>query len=122
VRTTSSREDVLVGTRFDNAGGFEAFKLLNDVVPRPDHKATGEERAWGRRLAKRFGIDASDYDDRAFAAKGDGSVPCLFDHESQKPEKTDPEVAAFFGGIDAGRGDVLIAFGWAMAEDLEKLS
>ena len=26
--------------------------------PGPDHKATGEERAWGRRLAKRFGVDA----------------------------------------------------------------
>ena len=115
-------EDVLIGTRFDNAGGFEAFRSLNDVVPRPGHKATGEERAWGRRLAKRFNIDTSDYDDRAFVARGDGSVPCLFDHESQKPEKVDPEVAAFFDDLDAKRGDVLIAFGWAMAEDLEKLS
>jgi hypothetical protein len=115
-------EDVLVGTRFDNPGGFEAFKTLNDVVPRPDHKATGEERAWGRRLAKRFGIDASDYDDRAFVAKGDGSVPCLFDHESQKPDKIDPAVAAFFEGVDRAKGDVLIGFGWAMAEDLEKLA
>jgi hypothetical protein len=115
-------EDVLIGTRFDNPGGFEAFKSLNDVVPRPGHKATGEERAWGRRLAKRFGVDASEYDDRAFVARGDGAVPCLLDHESQKPEKIDPDVAAFFGAVDSARGDVLIAFGWAMAEDLEKLS
>src|SRR5690606_21996681 len=115
-------EDVLVGTRFDNAGGFEAFRTLNDVVPRPGHKATGEERAWGRRLAKRFGVDASDYDDRAFVARGDGSVPCLFEHESQKPDKIDPAVAEFFADVDRSRGDVLIAFGWAMAEDLEKLS
>jgi hypothetical protein len=114
-------EDVLVGTRFDNPGGFEAFKPLNDVVPRPDHKATGEERAWGRRLAKRFGVDSTEYDDRGFLARGDGSVPCLFDHESQKPEKIDPAVAAFFGDVDRTRGDALIAFGWAMAEDLEKL-
>jgi hypothetical protein len=114
-------EDVLIGTRFDNPGGFEAFKPLNDVVPRPDHKATGEERAWGRRLAKRFGVDTSDYDDRGFVARGDGSVPCLFDHESQKPEKIEPDVAAFFADIDRERGDALIAFGWAMAEDLEKL-
>ena len=48
-------EDVLIGTRFTTPAGFEAFKALNDVVPRPDHKASGEERAWGRRLAKRFG-------------------------------------------------------------------
>ena len=68
-------EDVLVGTRFTNAGGFEAFKSLDDIVPRPDHKATGEERAWGRRLAKRFGIENGGYDDRAFIATGDGVVP-----------------------------------------------
>src|SRR5690349_7835978 len=43
-------EDVLVGTRFAGASGYEAFKTLEDIVPRPDHKATGEERAWGRRL------------------------------------------------------------------------
>lgn len=114
-------EDVLVGARFDNPGGFEAFRTLNDVVPRPGHKATGEERAWGRRLAKRFGIDASDYDDRAFIARGDGSVPCLFDHEALKPEKIDAEINEFFANLDRSRGDVLIAFGWAMAEDLEKL-
>jgi hypothetical protein len=114
-------EDVLVGTRLDDAGGFEAFKQLKDVVPRPDHKTTGEERAWGRRLAKRFGVDTSDYDDRAFVVTGDGSVPCVLDHESLKPEKINPDVAAFFGPLDRSRGDVLIAFGWAMAEDLEKL-
>jgi hypothetical protein len=113
-------EDVLIGTRFDNPGAFEAFRLLNDVVPRPDHKASGEERAWGRRLAKRFGIDASDYDDRGFTAKGDGSSPCLLDHESLKPEKITPGIGEFFTNVKRDRGDVLIAFGWAMAEDLEK--
>jgi hypothetical protein len=115
-------EDVLIGSRIDNPGGFEAFKALNDVVPRPDHKASGEERAWGRRLVKRFAIDSGDYDDRSFIVQGDGSVPCLLDHESLKPEKISPDVAAFFADIDRTRGDVLIAFGWAMAEDLEKLS
>src|SRR5579885_2701906 len=38
-------EDVLVGARFLDASGFEAYKALDDIVPRPDHKATGEERA-----------------------------------------------------------------------------
>src|SRR6476646_11095834 len=42
-------EDVLIGTRFLDAAGFEAFKALDDIVPRHDHKATGEERDWGRR-------------------------------------------------------------------------
>jgi hypothetical protein len=115
-------EDVLVGTRFNNAGGFEAFKTLLDIIPRPDHRVTGEERAWGRRLAKRFGIDNGRYDDRSFTAKGDGGLPAFFDHESLKPEKIDPAVAAYFDGIDQERGDTLVAFGWAMAEDLAKLS
>lgn len=114
-------EDVVVGTRFPIADGFEAFKILQDIVPRPDHKATGEERAWGRRLAKRFGIDNGKYDDRTFIAKGDNSFPLSFDHESIKPEKLDPDVVALFGAINTKRGDSLIAFGWAMAEDLAKL-
>ena len=114
-------EDVLVGTRFVDAGGFEAFKNLEDIVPRPDHKATGEERAWGRRLAKRFGIENGSYDDRTFVAKGDGVFPLALDHESLKPEGFDPDVVAFFKPVDAKRGDSLIAFGWAMAEHLAKL-
>ena len=48
-------EDVLIGTRFIDAGAFQAFKDLEDICPRPGHKPTGEERAWSRRLAKRFG-------------------------------------------------------------------
>ena len=115
-------EDVLVGSRFDNPGGFEAYKTLHDVVPRPDHKASGEERAWGRRLAKRFGIEVSDYEDRVFVARGDGTVPCVLAHASAKPEKLKPEVVAFFDDLDMVRGDVLIAFGWAKAEDLLKLT
>src|SRR3954447_16628655 len=83
-------EDVLVGTRFPYSDGFEAFRTLEDIVPRPGHKATGEERAWGRRLAKRFGIDSTNYSDRDFVAKGDGSFPLAFDHESLKPEELDP--------------------------------
>jgi hypothetical protein len=114
-------EDVLVGTRFVGQSGYEAFKTLEDIVPRPEHKVTGEERAWGRRLAKRFGIDSSSYDDKCFTAKGDGTFPLALDHESLKPEKLDPRIEELFVGIDADRGDSLIAFGWAMAEDLAKL-
>ena len=110
-------EDVLVGTRFIDPAGFQAFKGLQDVVPRPGHKATGEERAWGRRLAKRFGAEGR-IDDRSFVVKGDGNACGVLDHEALKPEDTDPEVAALFSGLDRSRGDSLIAFGWAMAEDL----
>ena len=66
-------EDVLVGTRLTHASGFRAFEGLEDVVPRPDHRATGEERAWGRRLAKRFGAEGQ-LDDRTFVIKGDGDA------------------------------------------------
>lgn len=113
-------EDVLIGTSFTDPAGFEAFKALNDITPRPGHKPSGEDRAWGKRLVKRFGIDSDRYDERSFTVTGDGSFPSVFDHSSSKPEKTDPEVAALFAGFDEKRGDALIAFGWAMAEDLEK--
>ncbi len=114
-------EDVLIGCQMNDPGAFEAYKSLDDVVPRPDHRASGEERAWGRRLAKRFGIGNSAYEDRAFMVRGDGSQAVVLDHASAKPEKTKADVAAQFDGLDVANGDALIAFGWAMAEDLEKL-
>ena len=114
-------EDVLVGTRLTNPGGFEAYKTLDDIVPRPGHKATGEERAWGRRLAKRFGIENGAYDDRTFIAAGDGTFPLALDHETLKPERIDTDVVSMFDAVAEDRGDSLVAFGWAMAEDLAKL-
>ena len=74
-------EDVLVGTRLLAAEGYRAFAGLTDVVPGPDHKATGEERAWGRRLAKRFGADGR-IDDRTFIVAGDGGDAGGFDFVS----------------------------------------
>ncbi|MFT7473412.1 MAG: hypothetical protein ACI81L_000327 [Verrucomicrobiales bacterium] len=115
-------EDVVVGLRMQTSAGFEMLKSFNDVVPRPEHKTSGEERAWGRRFAKRFGISPLRYADRAFSSKGNGSIPCAFDHESTKPESVDPVVAAYFDDLDPSNGDVLIAFGWAMSEDLAKFA
>jgi hypothetical protein len=109
-------EDVLVGTKLIDAAAFQAFRGLDDIVPRPGHKATGEERAWGRRLAKRFGAEGR-IDDRAFVVQGDGDICGALDHESLKND-ADPDVAAFFAPLDRERGDYLIAFGWALAEDL----
>ncbi len=40
-------EDVLVGTRFASPSGFEAFKSMKEINPRPGHKANGEERGLG---------------------------------------------------------------------------
>lgn len=110
-------EDVLVGTRMIGPSAFVAFRGLEDICPRPGHKLTGEERAWSRRLAKRFGAEGR-IDDRTFILKGDGNPCGLLDHESLKPESIDPEITGYFKGINAKRRDCLIAFGWAMAEDL----
>ncbi|MBM3684586.1 MAG: hypothetical protein FJW83_08615 [Actinobacteria bacterium] len=114
-------EDVLIGTRLRCPGGFEAFSTLQDIVPRPGHKASGEERAWGRRLAKRFGIDAGSYDDRTFIAAGDGSVPLALDFDVADRRKVDRSVTKLFGDVDVAGGGALIVFGWAMAEDLDAL-
>jgi hypothetical protein len=116
-------EDVLVSARFGQPGGFDAFRSLNDVVPRAGHRASGEERAWGGRLAKRYGIEASAYDQRAFVAKGDGGGPApVFDHDSLHADEVDTEIAERFEAVHAAKGDSLIAFGWAMEEDLRKLA
>lgn len=109
-------EDVLVGTRLLTPDGFRAFTGLQDVVPSPGHKATGEERAWGRRLAKRFGAD-NRLEDRTFLLAGDGSVAGGLDFVASKP-KDDPGVAEIFQQVEPARGDRIVAFGWAMAEDL----
>lgn len=109
-------EDVLVGTRLVSAEGFRVFAGLTDVVPGPDHKATGEERAWGRRLAKRFGCDGR-IDDRTFVLHGDGCESGGFDFGGPKV-KTPEEVVPLFETVDPSTGGRLVAFGWAMAEDL----
>lgn len=110
-------EDVLIGTRFLNPGGFATFASFEDICPRPGHKPTGEERAWSRRLAKRFGAEGR-IDDRSFVVTGDGSAVGVFDFEVEDTSAIDPEVASLMAALDAERHDVLIAFGWAMAEDL----
>ena len=112
-------EDVVVGSRFVTAGGLEGFKQLDELIPRPGHRAVGEERAWGRRLAKRFSVDHS-YDEQTFVAKTNGQSGFL-DHETLKPEKVKPEVAAMFAGVDQKKAGALIVHGWVMAENLVKL-
>jgi hypothetical protein len=112
-------EDVVVGTRFVAADALEAFKQLGEMIPRPGHRAVGEERAWGRRLAKRFGVDST-YDEQSFVVKSNGQSGFL-DHESLKPEKTKPEVAAQFATVNVKKGGALVVHGWTMAESLVKL-
>lgn len=112
-------EDVVVGCRFVNADSVVALKDLDDLTPRPGNDAVGEERAWGRRLAKRFGIDAK-YDAKSFIAKA-GAQDGYLDYESAKPDKVDADVVAMFADVPLDKGGAMVVYGWTMAEDLQKL-
>ena len=112
-------EDVVVGSRFVTADGLEAFKQLDELIPRPGHRAVGEERAWGRRLAKRFAVDGQ-YDEQSFVVKTKGQSGFI-DHVTLRPEKIKPEVATLFAEVNVAKGGSLIAHGWVMAEDLVEL-
>jgi len=111
-------EDVVVGSRFVSADALDAFKDLDDRTPRPGARAVGEERAWGRRLAKRFDCDGG-YDEKTFIAKSNGQKGFI-DFEGLKPEALDPEQVALFNGLPKS-GGALVVYGWTMAEDLVKL-
>ncbi len=109
-------EDVLLGTQLLTPDGFLAFAGLSDVVPTSGNRVSGEERAWARRLAKRFGAEGR-LDDRTFVVKGDGNPAGGIDFTAAKAKA--PEGAeALLKPVNVARGDRLVAFGWAMAEDL----
>jgi hypothetical protein len=111
-------EDVLVATRLAEPSGYTVFADLEDVVPRPGHKPTGEERAWARRLAKRFGAEGK-VNDRTFVLQGGVATPGVLDYSDGSPG---PGYEAFFAEVDRASGETLIVFGWAMAEDLAPLA
>ena len=90
-----------------------------NVVPRPGYTPNGEDRAWGRRLAKRYGVEPH-FDDRAFkiAVKG-RKPPCLPVLDTSPVKATGGrQDRALVGALDATRGQAMIAFGWAVAEEL----
>lgn len=111
-------EDVVFGSRFVSADGLEAFDKLDEVTPSPGVRAVGEERAWGRRLAKRFGVD-SKYEAQTFIAKNGRSG--FLDFESSKPDKLDTDVVSMFEPVKSATDGVMVVYGWTMAEDLVKL-
>lgn len=112
-------EDVVVGARFVKPDALDAFKELSDVTPTPGVRAVGEERAWGRRLAKRFEVEAN-YDEKTFIVARNGQQGYI-DFESAKPEKIDPARRELFAAVPVDKGGSLIVYGWTMAEDLVKL-
>ena len=113
-------EDVLVGARVGGPGGLEGFSSFPTVVPRPGYQPSGEDRAWGSRLSKRFAHGGS-YDKRRFRIAGAGPQAVIVDHEPLNGRDVDEDVCLMFEGIDTSRGDGLIVFSWATAEYLEKM-
>src|SRR6266545_5693168 len=108
-------EDVLVAGRFAHPSSYALLKALADVCPRPRYSPTGEERAWGRRLARRFGCDGR-YDDRKFRLKANGAPePVLHASAVKAGGKAAADVV---GTVAPHKGEAVIAFGWATAEAL----
>lgn len=108
-------EDVLVAGRFAHPSSYALLTSLADVCPRPKYSPTGEERAWGRRLARRFGCDAR-YDDRKFRLKANGASEAVL--HSSAVKAGGKAAAEVVGTIKPNKGEAMIAFGWATAEAL----
>jgi hypothetical protein len=108
-------EDVLVAGRFAHPSAYSLLTVLADVCPRPSYSPTGEERAWGRRLARRFGGDGR-YDDRKFRLKPH-NTPELVLHASAV-KAGGKAAASVVGTVEPAKGEAVIAFGWATAEAL----
>lgn len=111
-------EDVVVASRFVNPGALVAFDALEGVVPDPDETAVGEERAWGRRLSKRFNCDKG-YDAKAFITQQRQTG--YLDFVPTDTSTVDASVASMFEPVDADDGSAMIVYGWTMAEDLVEL-
>ena len=75
------------------------------------------ERAWGRRLAKRFQCDKH-YDDQLFTVVAQGTREWVVDVAPSLNGNAPKMAGDLFDGIDADEGGSLIAFAWAFAEDL----
>jgi hypothetical protein len=112
-------EDVLVATRLAHPAAYTLLGSYANVVPRPAYNPSGEERAWGRRLAKRFGYDGH-FDDRTFRIKVGGRRPPIVPVLDATPVKATggAKVVQLVGAHDPARGEAMIAFGWAVAEAL----
>ncbi len=106
-------EDVVVSARLIQPGAAEAFAGLTDIRPWPDTRPNGEERAWGRRLAKRY--QTLDFSDRTMLGASEDTLLVL-DHEALK----DHEIAGAFDDCQPEVGHHVITWGWAMAEFLER--
>jgi hypothetical protein len=85
-------------------------------VPRLGYKPTGEDRAWGRRLAKRFGSEKS-IDDKTFVMTVTPGPVGGLDYVAAKGA-IPVGATEHFEGVKPENGQRLVVFGWAMAESL----
>ncbi len=100
-------EDVIFAACVDGILPEAVFDKLEEPQPSAV-KPGGEERAWGRRLAKRF--DVTDFSDTKMVGKS-SSESFLFEW----PEAS----AADSFKIKPSKGSVTIAWAWAMVELLD---
>ncbi len=108
-------EDVLVGAKLVSPNAYDLFAGLTDIIPRPGHKPSGEERAWTRRLAKRFCIDGELDDRNCHACASDEPFGLIAYRLKDDP---DNEFSAVFERREDDSSSAVVVFGWAMAEDL----
>jgi hypothetical protein len=116
-------EDVLVATRLSQPSCYALLASYANLVPRPGYVPNGEDRAWGRRLAKRYGCE-SHYDDRGFRVAVKGRKPPVVPvlETSALKATGGAKIVSLVGEIDPCKGQAMIAFGWATADDLLKLA
>jgi hypothetical protein len=112
-------EDVLVAVRLAHPSCYVLLQSYANLVPRPGYTPNGEDRAWGRRLAKRYSVEGH-FDDRAFKVTVKGRKPPCLAVLDTSPIKASggAKIASLVGQLDATRGQAMIAFGWAVAEEL----
>jgi hypothetical protein len=112
-------EDVVVAARIHRPSAYTLLQTYANVVPRPGYTPNGEDRAWGRRLAKRFGYEGH-FDDRTFKVAVKGRKPPCVPVLDASPIKATggAKIVSLVGALEAAKGNALIAFGWAVAEDL----
>jgi hypothetical protein len=112
-------EDVLVATRLAQPSCYTLLSSYANLVPRPGYVPNGEDRAWGRRLAKRFGLEPH-FDDREFTIAVKSRKPvCVPVLDASAVKATGgAKIVSLVGELDATRGKAMIAFGWAVAEEL----
>ncbi len=111
-------EDVLVAGRIGHPAAYALLSEYDDIVPRKGYVPTGEERAWGRRLSKRFSCD-NNYDEKRFQVTKTGKPGILL--ETSAVKLGGAKAAEMIGSINPAKGEALIAFAWATAESLAEV-